>query len=102
MGVPVDDQGDSRGPVGRIPAGDTDVKKIRMDNAGELAKSVAFKMWCDARGINRCPTPGYNHTMQARAEGAVCICKEHVRCFLKHVGMPYRFWPWALTQFVRV
>jgi len=40
--------------------------------------------------------------MQARAEGAVRITKEHVRCLLKHAHMPYRFWPWALTQFCRV
>ena len=78
------------------------IRRIRMDDAGELARSASFKMWCDSRGINMCPTAGYQHTMQARAEGAVRICKEHVRCLLKHAGMPFRFWPWALTQFCRI
>eukprot|EP00961_Rhodomonas_salina_P165889 2235359-Rhodomonas_salina.1 len=59
---------------------DTCVKigKIRMDFASVFARSETFKMWCDARGITMCPTAGYNHTMQARAEGAVRIVKEHV------------------------
>jgi hypothetical protein len=78
------------------------IRRIRMDDAGELSRSATFKAWCDNRGINRCPTPGYQHTMQARAEGAVRICKEHVRCLLKHAGMPYRFWPYALAQFCRI
>ena len=78
------------------------IRRIQMDDAGQLSRSATFKTWCDSRGINRCPTPGYQHTMQARAEGAVRICKEHVRCLLKHAGMPYRFWPWAIKQFCRI
>mmetsp|Transcript_17913 Transcript_17913/g.36036 ORF Transcript_17913/g.36036 Transcript_17913/m.36036 type:complete len:207 (+) Transcript_17913:239-859(+) len=33
------------------------------------------------------------HTMQARAESALCITKEHLRCLLKTTNMPHRFWP---------
>ena len=40
--------------------------------------------------------------MQARAEGAVRITKEHIRCLLKTANMPYKFWPLALTQFCRM
>jgi len=73
-----------------------------MDDAGELSRSESFKIWCASRNITCCPTAGYNHTMQARAEGAIRITKEHVRCMLKHSNMPYQFWPWALVQFCRI
>jgi len=75
---------------------------IRMDAASEMAKSEAFQLWCKGRGITLCPTAGYNHTMQGRAEGAVRITKEHIRCLLKHANMPFNFWPWALTQFCSI
>jgi len=78
------------------------ISKIRMDAAGEFASSASFQRWCSNRGIVICSTAGYNHTMQARAEGAVRITKEHLRCMLKTANMPYKFWPWALTQFCRV
>lgn len=84
-------------PVTRVKIG-----KLCMDNASVFAKSASFLQWCESRSINMCPTPGYNHTMQALAESAVHICKEHVHCLLKYAGMPYRFWLWALTQFCRV
>jgi len=78
------------------------VDKIRMDDAGEFTKSESFLRWCANRGIVICPTAGYNHTMQARAENAVRITKEHIRCLLKTANMPHQFWPWALTQFCRI
>ena len=64
--------------------------------------SESFKLWCANRDIVICATAGYNHTMQARAEGAVRITKEHIRCLLKTANMPFSFWPWALTQFCRI
>eukprot|EP00961_Rhodomonas_salina_P254559 3439900-Rhodomonas_salina.1 len=60
-----------------------------MDLDAAMSRSESFKMWCEARGITMCPTAGYNHTMQARVEGAIRICKEHVRCMMKTVNMPY-------------
>mmetsp|Transcript_30789 Transcript_30789/g.63725 ORF Transcript_30789/g.63725 Transcript_30789/m.63725 type:complete len:429 (+) Transcript_30789:837-2123(+) len=78
------------------------IDKIRMDAASEYATSESFQLWCASRGIVMCSTAGYNHTMQARAENAVRITKEHIRCMLKHANMPFQFWPWALTQFCRV
>jgi len=78
------------------------ISKIRMDAAGEFASSASFQKWCANRNIVMCSTAGYNHTMQARAEGAVRITKEHIWCMLKTANMPYKFWPWALTQFCRI
>jgi hypothetical protein len=52
------------------------IGKIRVD--GEFDASAAFKAFCKRRSIELCPATAYNHTMQARAEGAVRICKEHV------------------------
>eukprot|EP00961_Rhodomonas_salina_P110126 1482241-Rhodomonas_salina.2 len=51
-----------------------------------------------------CPSVAYKHTMQARAEGAVSTCKEHVtwRCLLKASNTPARFWPFTLLHFCRV
>ena len=54
------------------------ISKLRMDAAGEFALSDSFQKWCSNRGITMCPTAGYNHMMQARAEGAVQITKEHI------------------------
>mmetsp|Transcript_62520 Transcript_62520/g.129878 ORF Transcript_62520/g.129878 Transcript_62520/m.129878 type:complete len:257 (-) Transcript_62520:168-938(-) len=78
------------------------ISKIRMDDAGEFTKAESFLRWCANRDIVICPTAGYNHTMQARAEGAVRITKEHISCLLKTANMPHQFWPWALTQFCRI
>eukprot|EP00961_Rhodomonas_salina_P195661 2641674-Rhodomonas_salina.1 len=73
------------------------IGKIRMDLDSTMSRSKSFAMWCAVRDIVMCPTAGYNHTMQARAESAIRITKEHVWCMLKHCNMPYRFWPWAVT-----
>eukprot|EP00961_Rhodomonas_salina_P010584 142261-Rhodomonas_salina.1 len=63
--------------------------KIRMDLDSTMSRNESFTMWCNARGITMCATAGYNHTMQERAENAVKIQKQHVRCMLKHCNMPY-------------
>eukprot|EP00961_Rhodomonas_salina_P240842 3254288-Rhodomonas_salina.1 len=76
------------------------VGQLRIDN--EFFCSTAFKAYCKKKGITLCPSVAYTHTMQARAEGAVRICKEHVRCLLKASNMPPRFWPFALLHFCRV
>eukprot|EP00961_Rhodomonas_salina_P134114 1804286-Rhodomonas_salina.1 len=49
-----------------------------------------------------CPSVAYTYTMQEREEGAVRICKEHVRCLLKASNAPQLFWPFALLHFCRV
>ena len=69
------------------------ISKLRLDAAGEFVTSESFKLWCAKRDIVICATAGYNHTMQARAEGAVRITKEHIRCLLKTANMSFSFWP---------
>eukprot|EP00961_Rhodomonas_salina_P152809 2056676-Rhodomonas_salina.1 len=67
-----------------------------------MLTTESFAIWCKVHDITMCPTAGYNHTMQERAEGVISITKEHVRCILKHCNMPFRFWPWAVTQFCQI
>eukprot|EP00961_Rhodomonas_salina_P114577 1541454-Rhodomonas_salina.1 len=62
------------------------IGKIRTDN--EFTTSTKFKAFCKKRSMVLCPSAAYTHTMQARAEGAVNICKNQVRCFLKASNSP--------------
>ena len=41
-------------------------------------ESTAFSAFCKSKGISICMATAYNHTMQAKIEGAIRICKEHV------------------------
>lgn len=75
------------------------IGKIRTNN--EFTSSSAFTAFCKKRNIVLCPSVAYTHTMQARAEGAVRICKEHVWCLLRSSNAPPRFWPFALLHFCR-
>jgi len=75
------------------------IGKIWVDGAFDM--SAAFKEMCACNDITICPSAAYNHTMQAKAEGAVSICKEHVWCLLKSSNLPQRFWLWVLLQFCR-
>eukprot|EP00961_Rhodomonas_salina_P028376 383031-Rhodomonas_salina.1 len=43
----------------------------------EFTASSTFKAFCYKRNIITHPSVAYTHTMQALAEGAVRICKEH-------------------------
>ena len=47
-------------------------------------------------------TAAYTHTFNARAEGAVRIVKEHMRCLLRRANFPRRFWPYAMLHFCRI
>eukprot|EP00961_Rhodomonas_salina_P090300 1215166-Rhodomonas_salina.1 len=64
------------------------INTIRTDN--EFTASSSFKAFCSTRKRNMtlAPSVAYTHTMQARAEGAVRICKEHVRCLLRASNAP--------------
>jgi hypothetical protein len=42
----------------------------------------------------------YNHTMQARVEGAIGYVKQHSRVAMLGANVPTRFWPHATTDFV--
>jgi len=51
-------------------------------------------------------TAAYTHTFNdnsnERAEGAVRIVKEHMRCLFRHANLPRLFWPYTMLHFCRV
>jgi hypothetical protein len=69
------------------------VGHVRADGAGEFARSATFRAYCTRHNIVIEEVPAYTHTFNARAEGAIRMCKDKVRAFLRRVNMPRRFWP---------
>jgi hypothetical protein len=67
------------------------VGHIRSDGAGEFARSATFQAYCKRHNIVIEEVPAYTHTFNARAEGAIRICKDKVRAFLRRANMPRRF-----------
>jgi len=47
------------------------------------------------------PVVAYNHTMQARVEGAIGCSKQYSRVAIVSANMPTRFWPDATLDFTR-
>eukprot|EP00961_Rhodomonas_salina_P193623 2613995-Rhodomonas_salina.2 len=76
-------------------------RTIRHDDAAEFARSETFRAWAESVHAVLEPVAGYKHTLNGKAEGAVRIAKEHVRCLLRSASMPRRFWPWAVTHWHR-
>jgi hypothetical protein len=74
------------------------VGHIRADGAGEFARSATFQAYYKRHNIVIEEVPAYTHTFNARAEGAIRICKDKVRAFLRRANMPRRFWPDALLH----
>ncbi len=56
------------------------ISTIRFDGASEFGKSSSFIAYYTQHDIVRDPLASYTHIQNARAEGAIRICKEHVRC----------------------
>jgi hypothetical protein len=77
------------------------VGQIRADEAGEFARSATFQAYCKRHNIVIEEVPAYTHTFNARAEGAIRICKDKVRAFLRRANMPRRFWPDASLHWGR-
>jgi hypothetical protein len=77
------------------------VGHIRADGAGEFARSATFQAYCKRHNIVIEEVPAYTHTFNARAEGAIRICKDKVRAFLRRANMPRRFWPDELLHWCR-
>ena len=67
------------------------VSTIRFDDASEFGKSSSFIAYCTQHVIVREPVSASTHDQNARAEGAIRICKEHVRCLLRSANLPRRF-----------
>ena len=64
---------------------------IRYDGAAEFAKSATYKTFCVNNRIAMEKTAAYTHTFNARAEGAVRIVKEHMRCLLRRANLHVAF-----------
>jgi hypothetical protein len=62
------------------------VGHIRADGAGELARSSTFKAYCKRHNIVIEEVPAYTHTFNARVEGAIRICKDKLRAFLRRAN----------------
>jgi len=75
---------------------------ILFDGGSEFGKSFSLIAYCQEHGFVREPVAGYTHAQNARAEGAIRICKEHVSCLLRSANLPPRFWPDALRRFCRL
>ena len=78
------------------------ISTICFDGASEFGKSSSFIAYCEEHDIVMEPVAGYTHDQNARAEGAIRICKENVRCLLRAASMPRRFWPDAVRHFCRL
>jgi hypothetical protein len=57
------------------------VGHIHADGAGEFACSATFKAYCRRHNIVIQEVQAYTHPFNARAEGAIRICKDKVRAF---------------------
>ena len=55
--------------------------------------------YCKDNKIILQPVVTYNHTLQARVEGAICCSKQHSRVALVCANKPTRFWPDATLDF---
>lgn len=76
-------------------------RSIRHNDAAEFARSATFRAWAESVHAVLEQVAGYKHTLNWKAEGAVRIAKEHVRCLLRSANMQCRFWPWAVTHWHR-
>jgi hypothetical protein len=55
------------------------ISTVRLDGGSEFGKSSSFIAYCTQHDIVRAPLASCTHIQNARADGAIKICKEHVR-----------------------
>ena len=67
------------------------IRYLRIDGAKEF-QSKEIKEYCAENDVVLQLVVAYNHTMQARVEGAIGCIKQHSRTSLLHAGKPTRFW----------
>ena len=72
---------------------------LRVDGAKEFASDEMVK-YCVSENIILQTVVAYNHTMQARVEGAIGYVKQHSRVSMLAANVPTRFWPKATTDFI--
>jgi hypothetical protein len=75
------------------------ISTIRFDGVNEFGKNSSFIVYCTQYDIVLEPLTSYTHIQNARAEGAIRICKKHVRCLLRSANLSHRFWPDELRHF---
>jgi len=71
---------------------------LQIDGAKEF-QSDEIKKYCAENDIVLQLVVAYNHTMQARMEGAIGCVKQHSRTSLLHANKPTRFWDDATKNF---
>jgi hypothetical protein len=59
-----------------------------------------MESFCTSEKIILQVVVAYNHTMQARVEGAIGYVKQHSRVSMLAANVPTRWWPQATTDFV--
>jgi len=73
---------------------------LYVDNAKEF-NSQEMVDYCKDNDTILQPVVAYNHTMQARVEGAIGCSKQYSRVAIVSANMPTRFWPDATLDFTR-
>jgi hypothetical protein len=72
---------------------------LRVDGAKEFV-SAEMVTFCTSEKITLQVVVAYNHTMQARVEGAIGYVKQHSRVSMLAANVPTRWWPQATTNFI--
>ena len=72
---------------------------LRVDGAKEFV-SDEMVTFCTSEKIILQVVVAYNHTMQARVEGAIGYVKQHGRVSMLAANVPTRWWPQATTDFI--
>jgi hypothetical protein len=72
---------------------------LRVDGAKEFV-SEEMVTFCTSEKIILQVVVAYNHTMQARVEGAIGYVKQHSRVSMLAANVPTRWWPQATTDFI--
>jgi hypothetical protein len=70
-----------------------------VDRAKEFV-SDEMVTFCTSEKIILQVVVAFNHTMQARVEGAIGYVKQHSRVSMLAANVPTRWWPQATTDFV--
>jgi hypothetical protein len=68
------------------------ISTIRFDDTNEFGKSFSFISFYTQYDIVRETLASYTHIQNARSEGAIRICKDHVRCLLLSANMCHSFY----------
>jgi len=74
------------------------IRYLRIDGSKEF-QSDEIKEYCAENDVVLQLVVAYNHTMQARVEGAIGCVKQHNRTSLLHANKPTRFWDDATKDF---